>query len=114
MAVANAVLDVVLADGFLDQVVEMGELLSTRLEALADRFPGIIGEVRGTGLMLGLKCIIPNRQLIERLHAVGMLSVPAGDNVVRLLPPLIIGEAEVDAAVRALNAACDQLVEKAA
>jgi acetylornithine/N-succinyldiaminopimelate aminotransferase len=114
MAVANAVLDVVLAHGFLDRVVEMGALLRTRLDTLAHRFPGIIGEVRGTGLMLGLKCAIPNRQLIERLHATGLLSVPAGDNVVRLLPPLIIGEAEIDAAAQALGVACSQLAEKAA
>ena len=114
MAVANAVLDVVLADGFLARVTEMGLLLRQRVDALARRFAGIIGEVRGTGLMLGLKCIIPNRQLIDRLHAEGLLSVPAGDNVVRLLPPLIVGEPEIDAGMRALTAACDHLAEKAA
>lgn len=114
MAVANAVLDVVLTPGFLDTVVEMGALLRHRLEALADRFPGIIGEVRGIGLMLGLKCLIPNRELVERLLVAGLLTVPAADNVVRLLPPLIIGEAEIDAALRALTEACEQLAEKAA
>ncbi len=114
MAVANAVLDVVLTPGFLDTVVEMGALLRHRLEALADRFPGIIGEVRGIGLMLGLKCLIPNRELVERLLVAGLLTVPAADNVVRLLPPLIIGEAEIDAALQALTEACEQLAEKAA
>jgi acetylornithine/N-succinyldiaminopimelate aminotransferase len=114
MAVANAVLDVLLADGFLAGVRERGALFRDRLEELARRFPGIISEVRGVGLMLGLKCVISNRQLIDRLHAEGLLSVPAGDNVVRLLPPLIVGEVEIDAAMRALTAACDHLAEKAA
>ena len=114
MAVANAVLDVVLANGFLTRVVATGVLLRDRLDVLARRFPEVISEVRGTGLMLGLKCVVPNRELILRLHAEGLLSVPAGDNVVRLLPPLIVGEAEIDAAVGALTAACDQFAEKAA
>ncbi len=114
MAVANAVLDIVLADDFLDRVVEMGAMFRDRLDAIAQRFPGIIAEVRGAGLMLGLKCVVLNRELIHLLHAEGLLSVPAGDNVVRMLPPLIVGEPEIDAAVRALTAACNRIVEKAA
>ncbi|MFO1154490.1 MAG: aspartate aminotransferase family protein [Rhodospirillales bacterium] len=114
MAVANSVLDVVLAKGFLSRVAEMGALLRKRIDALAGSVPTVISEVRGTGLMLGLKCIVPNRKLIDRLHAAGLLCVPAGDNVVRLLPPLIIGEEEIEAAMRALMVACNDLVHEAA
>lgn len=114
MAVGNAVLDVVQADGFLDRVREVATLLQRRLAALPNRFPGVVAEVRGTGLMLGLKCVVVNRLLVGRLLDGGLLSIPAGDNVVRLLPPLIIGEAEIDEACRVLEWACAELAAKAA
>jgi acetylornithine/N-succinyldiaminopimelate aminotransferase len=106
MAVANAVLDVVLEDGFLDRVAGMGLRLKQRLAALKDEHGDIIEEVRGQGLMLGLKCKVPNQKLLEALRAEKMLTVQAGDNVVRLLPPLIVGEAEIDLACANLDAAC--------
>jgi acetylornithine/N-succinyldiaminopimelate aminotransferase len=106
MAVGNAVLDVVLEDGFLDQVAQMGLRLKQRLGALKDEHDEIIEEVRGQGLMLGLKCKVPNLKLLEALRAEKLLTVQAGDNVVRLLPPLIVGEAEIDAACAKLDAAC--------
>ncbi len=114
MAVANAVLDVVLADGFLDRVATTGAALRGRLASLPSRYPGVIAEVRGHGLMLGLKCVPSNRALVERLLADGLLTVPAADNVVRLLPPLIIGDAEMEAATAIINGACAALAEKAA
>ena len=98
MAVGNAVLDVVLEDGFLDHVAQMGLRLKQRLAALKDEHGDIIEEVRGQGLMLGLKCKVPNQKLLEALRAEKMLTVQAGDNVVRLLPPLIVGEAEIELA----------------
>jgi acetylornithine/N-succinyldiaminopimelate aminotransferase len=106
MAVGNAVLDVVLEDGFLDHVSQMGLRLKQRLAALTDEHGDIIEEVRGQGLMLGLKCKVPNQKLLEALRAEKMLTVQAGDNVVRLLPPLIVGEAEIDLACTKLDAAC--------
>jgi acetylornithine/N-succinyldiaminopimelate aminotransferase len=106
MAVGNAVLDVVLEEGFLDHVAQMGLRLKQRLAALADEHGDIIEEVRGQGLMLGLKCKVPNQKLLEALRAEKMLTVQAGDNVVRLLPPLIVGEAEIDLAGTKLDAAC--------
>jgi acetylornithine/N-succinyldiaminopimelate aminotransferase len=106
MAVGNAVLDVVLEDGFLDHVAGMGLRLKQRLAALKDEHGDIIEEVRGQGLMLGLKCKVPNQKLLEALRAQKMLTVQAGDNVVRLLPPLIVGEAEIDLACANLDAAC--------
>ncbi len=106
MAVGNAVLDVVLEDGFLDRVAQIGLRLKQRLAALKDEHGEIIEEVRGQGLMLGLKCKVPNMKLLEALRAEKMLTVQAGDNVVRLLPPLIVGEAEIDLACTKLDAAC--------
>jgi acetylornithine/N-succinyldiaminopimelate aminotransferase len=80
--------------------------LKQRLAALKDEHGEIIEEVRGQGLMLGLKCKLPNQKLLEALRARKMLSVQAGDNVVRLLPPLIIGEAEIELAATTLDDAC--------
>ena len=109
MAVGNAVLDVILEDGFLDHVAKMGLRLKQRLAALKDEHGEIIEEVRGQGLMLGLKCKVPNLKLLEALRSEKMLTVQAGDNVVRLLPPLIVGEAEIDLAGSKLDAACAAL-----
>ncbi len=114
MAVANAVLDVVLGEGFLDHVCAIGESLRSRLNTLASRYPAIISEVRGAGLMLGLKCAIDNMVLVEHLLEEGLLAVPAADNVVRLLPPLIIEERHAVEAITMLDCACARLADKAA
>ncbi len=114
MAVGNAVLDIVLDEPFLAHVREIGAALQRRLALLAARFPGVIAEVRGMGLMLGLKCVIGNRTVVGKLLEGGLLSIPAGDNVVRLLPPLIIGEREVEEACRIIENACAELAAKAA
>jgi acetylornithine/N-succinyldiaminopimelate aminotransferase len=105
MAVANAVLDILLADGFLERVQRIAGLLRQRLEDLVHRRPEHFAELRGTGLLLGLKCCAPNTDMIGRLRELGLLTVGAGDNVVRLLPPLIIEEAEVDEALHILQKA---------
>jgi len=106
MAVGNAVLDVLLADGFLERVDRIGRLLRDRLEELARRHPRVIEEVRGAGLMLGLKCRVPNTEMVAALRQRGLLAVGAGDNVVRLLPPLIIDESHVGEAIGILDQAC--------
>jgi acetylornithine/N-succinyldiaminopimelate aminotransferase len=103
MACANAVLDVMLADGFFANVERMGRLLRGRLEALIERHPSVFAEVRGAGLMLGLKCVVPNTEMVNRLREAGLLTVGAGDNTVRVLPPLIIGENHVDEALAILD-----------
>ena len=103
MAVAETVLEVMAEPGFLAHVVATGRLLRQRVEAACAGFPHVVEEVRGLGLMLGLKARIPNTELGARLRANGLLTVGAGDNVVRLLPPLIIGEREIDEAVGILS-----------
>ena len=109
MAVGNAVMDIVLKDEFLDQVREIGIRLSQKLAMLADEHSDIIESVRGTGLMLGLKAKVANTELVAALKDQNMLVVGAGDNVVRILPPLILGAAEIDDAVEKISAACKAL-----
>lgn len=106
-AVANAVLDVMLEPGFLDHVTAMSQRLWRKLETLVARYPGLFAEVRGAGLLLGLRCVPPAADLTTALRDAGLLVVGAGENVVRLLPPLIVGEAEVDAAVAILERVAD-------
>ena len=112
MAVGNAVLDVVLADGFLDHVRKVGLLLKQRLAELKDRYPGVVAEVRGEGLMTGLRLGVPNTDFAAAARDARLLVIPAGENVVRLLPPLILTEAEVGEAVRRLESACAALSPK--
>ncbi|MGE0120884.1 MAG: aspartate aminotransferase family protein [Dongiaceae bacterium] len=106
MTVGNAVLDVLLADGFLAEVERMGRLLRERVGALAKRHPRVLVDVRGAGLMLGLKCVVPNTEMVNKLRDAGLLTVGAGDNVVRLLPPLIIAESHVEEALAILDKVC--------
>jgi acetylornithine/N-succinyldiaminopimelate aminotransferase len=109
MAAGNAVLDVVLEPGFLDRVRHTAILFKQRLAELKDRHPTVIAEVRGEGLLLGLRVITPNAELVEELRAEKLLTAAAGENVVRLLPPLIIGEAEIAEAVAMIDRACTRI-----
>jgi acetylornithine/N-succinyldiaminopimelate aminotransferase len=103
MAVGNAVLDVMLAPGFLENVHRNAERLRGELALLVKRHPSVVEEIRGKGLMIGLKLGVPNTEMQARLRAAGLLTVTAGDNVLRLLPPLIIGETEIAEAVAILE-----------
>lgn len=103
MAAADAVLDVMLAPGFMDEVAHWGDVLRSKLADLPERFPAAIEEVRGMGMMIGLKCRVPNTTLQAKLLANGLLTVGAGDNVLRLLPPLIIREKEIEEALAILT-----------
>lgn len=109
MSVGNAVLDVILEPDFLPHVRRMGLRLKQRLAELKDRFPNVIDEIRGEGLMLGLRTVGPNTDLVAAARVHHLLVIGAGDNVVRLLPPLIVSEAEVGEAFRRLEAACADL-----
>ncbi|HJO71872.1 MAG TPA: aspartate aminotransferase family protein [Rhodospirillales bacterium] len=109
MAVAGSVLDVILEDGFLERVQAIAKGFRGRLETVAKAHPTVLTEVRGKGLMLGLKCEVPNTTLSAKLFENGLVTVVAGDNVVRILPPLIIDESHVEEAVGILEASCAEL-----
>jgi len=106
VAAGNAVLDEVTRPGFLDNVRRMELLFRQRLAEIKDRHPGVIAEVRGEGLLIGLKCVVPNGELADACRAEKLLSVLAGDNVMRLVPPLIVSETEVAEAIGRLDRAC--------
>lgn len=111
MAVANAVLDVVTAPGFLEQVEATGAKLKAELEKLVAKYPTVLAEARGKGLMLGLKCVQPNGEVVVRLRENGLLTVPAAENVIRILPPLTIGDAEIAEAVAIIDKTCRELTQ---
>src|ERR1700712_3164202 len=112
MAVGNAVLDIILADGFLQHIKDVALVFRQGLASLKDRYPDIIEDVRGEGLMLGIKAAVPSAELLQAIRAEHLLAVPAGDNVIRLLPPLVTtaeeareGLARVERAAEMLRAA---------
>ena len=109
MAVGNAVLDIVLEDGFLDHVREIGLIFAQGMAAVADQYPDVIDEVRGAGLMLGVRCKCPNGELLGAMRDQYLLGVPAGDNVVRLLLPLIVTADEARDGIVRLEAAATEL-----
>ncbi len=102
-AAGNAVLDVILAPGFLEQVNATAQYFWHGLEDLCTKYPSVFTEVRGAGLIVGLKCAVPNTQAQDAAIAEGLLTVAAGDNVLRMVPPLIIGKAECDEALALLD-----------
>jgi acetylornithine/N-succinyldiaminopimelate aminotransferase len=110
-AAGNAVLDVVLAPGFLEQVDRVARHLRAGLEALAARHPRVVEDVRGLGLLVGLKLVpeVANTEMQAEAVRQGLLTVAAGQNVLRLAPPLVITEAEADEALRLLDRACAAL-----
>lgn len=114
MAVGKAVLDEVSQPSFLENVRRVSGRLSQGLTMIADEYPGVIESVRGRGLMLGLKCIVPNTDIQKALMGKGLLTVAAGDNVVRLLPPLIITEDEAADAVSRIEAVCADIAAQLA
>jgi acetylornithine/N-succinyldiaminopimelate aminotransferase len=114
MAVGNAVLDVVLEEGFLEEISRKGLLLKQGLASIADEFPEVIEGIRGTGLLLGLKCKAPNTELMAALREQKLLSVPAGENVLRLLPPLTVTDAEIREALTRIRLGAKSLAPAAA
>jgi len=108
-AVGNAVLDLMLAPGFLDGVQQVASHLRQQLAMLVDRNSDIFEEVRGQGLLLGLKCRLPNGDVAAAFRQAGLLTAMAGDNVVRLLPPLIIEAQHINEATDLIEKACAEL-----
>jgi acetylornithine/N-succinyldiaminopimelate aminotransferase len=111
MAAGNAALDVIAADGFLDRVRKNSLVLKQRLAELKDRHASVIAEVRGEGLLIGLRMVPPASEMVDELRNEKMITVAAGDNVVRLLPPLIISETEIAEAVARIDRACARLAK---
>jgi acetylornithine/N-succinyldiaminopimelate aminotransferase len=112
MAVGNAVLDVVTAPGFLEEVRQTGLYMKQRLAALVDLHPRVVDDVRGEGLLIGLHAVPPNADVLAAMREQGLLGLPAGDNVVRLLPPLNVTRDEVDIAMNLLESAFAALDRK--
>jgi acetylornithine/N-succinyldiaminopimelate aminotransferase len=108
-AVANAVLDVMLEEGFMERVRARGHQLLDGLGELRRRYPAVIAEVRGRGLLTGIRTEPPNTEVARRLREHGVVSVTASDNVVRLLPPLTVSEEEVAFGLAAVEAVCREL-----
>lgn len=104
-AVGAKVVEIVTADGFLDEVSRKSALLRQKLEGLVASHPQVFEGVRGMGLMLGLKCCRTNTEIVQAAQAVHLLTVPAADNVIRLLPPLTISEDEISEAITRLDRA---------
>jgi acetylornithine/N-succinyldiaminopimelate aminotransferase len=113
-AAGNAVVDVILAPGFLDGVARKGDRLRAGLEAVAREFPQVFGDVRGMGLLLGMKCILPQGEVQAACVAEGLLAITAGDNVLRLAPPLVITDADIDEALTMLRRATRRCLPSAA
>ena len=115
MAVGNAVMDVITAPGFLKRVDKIARLLHKKLEEVAARHPKVYQEARGAGLLLALKCQpgVVNTAVVDQLAAGGLLTVAAGDNVVRLVPPLVIEESHVKEAIGIIDAVSGRLAEAA-
>ena len=102
-AVGNAVLGIINDQEFLDKVKDKSLLLKQKLAYLLDQHPDIFEEIRGKGLMMGLKCKILNTDLVNAGYQKGLITVPGGDNTIRLLPPLNITNKEIDLAVTMLD-----------
>ncbi len=113
VSAANAVLDVMLKPGFFDHVQKMSLLLKQKLASVIDRHGDIVSEVRGEGLLIGIKAVVPSADLVAALRSEKLLTVGAGDNVVRFLPPLIVSEAEIEESVARLERACAAMSSQA-
>ena len=109
MSVGNAVLDIILEKGFLENVIKIGEYFEAQLIKLKEKYPSVIEEVRGKGLLRGIKLKSDNAKFLNELFEHKMLAVKASENVVRLLPPLIVKEKEIDEAISIIEKVCEKL-----
>ena len=112
MAVASTMVEIVLAPGFLERVSAAAGRLRQKLEGLVAAHPDTLEETRGDGLLMGLKCRTPNGEFVAAAVAEKLLTVPAGDNVVRLLPPLNVTDDEIDEAISRLDRAASAIDRK--
>ncbi|WP_068080677.1 aspartate aminotransferase family protein [Polycladidibacter stylochi] len=109
MAVGKAVLEQILEDGFLEEVQAKGLLLKQKLARLTDLYPQVFEELRGEGLMLGLKCKAPAADVLNAMREEGLLPVPAGENVLRFMPPMTISNDEIDQLIECAEKAAQRV-----
>ena len=109
MAVGNAVLDIIFEKDFFKNVEKKGEYFQDGLKKIKDKYPKIIEEVRGVGLIKGLKMIVDNEEFIKKLMNNKMLTVKASENVIRLFPPLIVSHKELDEALVKIEKVCKEM-----
>jgi len=109
MAIGNAVLDIILQKGFLENVSEKGKYFDQHLNQIKNKYPKIIKEVRGIGLIKGLKVLVNSTEFIKKLMKNKLLTVKAEENVIRLFPPLIVENKELDEAVRKIEKVCEEM-----
>jgi len=109
MAVGNAVLDIILEKSFLKKVEQKGEYLHKSLNKIKKKYPKIIQEIRGVGLIRGLKMVVDNTEFMKKLMDHKMLTVKAEENVIRLFPPLIVSNVELDEAVDKIETVCKEM-----
>ncbi|MBX4932675.1 MULTISPECIES: aspartate aminotransferase family protein [Rhizobium] len=109
MAVGSAVLDIILADGFLEHVRDVALVFRQGLASLKDRYPDVIEDIRGEGLLLGVKAAVSSAELLQAIRAAHLLGVPAGDNVIRLLPPLVVTAEEAREGLARLERAAESI-----
>ena len=109
MAVGNAVLDVIFANGFLTNVKKKGEYFDLSLNKIKKKYPKIIKEIRGVGLIKGIKMLVDNTEFVKKLMDHKMLTVKAEENVIRLFPPLTIENKDLDEGVYKIEEVCKEM-----
>ena len=109
MSVGNAVLDIIFEKNFLNEVKQKGKYFDETLIKIKEKYPKIIGEVRGLGLIKGLKMHVDNNKFIKKLMDHKMLAIKAEENVIRLFPPLIVSNKEIDEAISKIDKACNEM-----
>jgi acetylornithine/N-succinyldiaminopimelate aminotransferase len=113
-AAGNAALDVILAPGFLADVERKGRKLRAGLEKIAQQYPQVFEDVRGLGLLIGMKCVLPQNEVQAACIAEGLLALTAGENVLRLAPPLVLTDSDIDEALAMLDRAARRCLPSAA
>jgi len=109
MSVGNAVLDIIFGKDFLENVKQKGKYFDQGLNKMKDKYPKIIAEIRGAGLIKGLKMLVDNTEFIKRLMNHKMLAIKAEENVTRLFPPLIVNNKELDEAIEKIDKVCKEM-----
>ena len=109
MAVGNAVMEVVTGPGFLETVNDRANEFKQGLSGIVDRYPDVFADVRGQGLLAGLKCVVPNGEVMSRLREHNVLTVVAGDNALRLLPPLTVTAEEIRLALSTIESVAKEI-----